>query len=210
MRRLLLLLGLTAQPAGAAAETQIWTEAGVDAELGARVSVSFEQHLRFDQDLSRVAAVMPEAGIDYRPLDWLQLGAGYRLAYERRRRGDMELRHRLHLQTQVRGDAGAFRIRYRLRLQERIRSEDLRHVVRNRLRVDYRGARPWTPLAAAELFHRLADEDPFMLRKLRLTAGLRRDLGEARVGLYYHVEIPYDEPRDPFFHIFGIEVHYSL
>lgn len=206
-----MVLGLLAIPGGAAADTQLWTEAGIEKDLGGGVAVSFDQHLRLDQDLSRLAGVMPELGLDYRVRRWLQLGAGYRLAYERRRRGDMEVRHRLHLQGQVRTDLGAFRLRYRLRFQERIRSEDLRHVVRNRFRVDYRGARPWTPLAAVELFHRLADEDAASLRKIRLTAALRRALGSSTTaGLFYHAEIPRGEPDDPVAHVVGVEVHYDL
>jgi hypothetical protein len=207
LRRMFLILALL-WPAAAAADTQLWLEAGLDKELSKKTTVSFVQNLRFDEDVSRVMGVMPDLGLDHRAMRWLDLGAGYRLAYERRRNGDMELRHRLHVQGQLRFDAGDFRLRYRLRFQERIRSDDLRHVVRNRIRVDYRGIRPWVPIVSAETFHRLADDDPIVLRKRRYSAGLRYGFRTRSVDVAYLLED--NGPFDPTAHVLSIGFHQEL
>jgi hypothetical protein len=204
------LLTLLAVPSGADADVQLWTEAGLDKKLGKKLEIDFEQHLRFDQDVSRVAAVMPEVGISYQLQAWLSLGAGYRLAYERRRRGDMEIRHRLHVEAQPRVDAGPFRLRYRLRFQERIRDAELRHSLRNRLSADWRVARPWVPRASVELFHRLGDGDTIVHRKVRLSAGVKYELGKGSLAAFYILELTRDDPDEPNLHALSLGFHREL
>jgi hypothetical protein len=204
---------LAASPVRAETDLQTWLEAGVGRRLAKRVDLSFEGHLRFDQDVSRLQAVMPELGLSYRLHKALRLGLGYRFIYERDKNGVMAIRHRLQAEARPRFELGPVEVSYRLRYQGQIRdaiADGLRHTLRNRLQVALGALRPWTPAIAAETFHRLGDGEGIRLRKLRLTAGVGYQLGDHEIGLFYRVEILQEDPRDPIPHILGLAYEYEL
>ena len=75
---------LAAAPARAAeSDLQQWTELGVGHGFDKKTTVSLDAGIRFDEDVSRVGAVLPEAGLQYRLAKWLRVGGGYRLQYSR-------------------------------------------------------------------------------------------------------------------------------
>jgi hypothetical protein len=200
-------------PAAARAEgdLQLWLEAGVAKKLDKRFAVGFEQHLRFDQDVSRLQAVMPEVSASYRAADPLRFAIAYRLLYERDGDGALVVRHRGHVEARVRHDVGPVELTYRLRFQEEIRpGDDPRHTLRNRLSIQLEETKPWLPTIAAETFHRLGDEEAIELRKLRLTAAVVRTFGDHEAQLFYQVEILQADPLDPVPHILGAGYHYDL
>jgi hypothetical protein len=203
---------LVSTPALADYDAQLWTRLGVSKEVVKNLELGFDQNFRFDQNMTRVAAVMPAIGVDYRPARWLQLGGGYRLAYQRRRNSAMDFRHRLHVQGQVRTDVHTFRLRYRLRLQSRFRDErDPNYAIRNRISADWRGARPWIPGLALESNHRLGDPvQSVIFQKVRFTARLRYDFRDYTFGVFYRLEVPFLRVLDPTLHIAGVTVHWEL
>jgi hypothetical protein len=75
-RALVVLFALIPLPAHAEADLNLWLEAGVSKELSKRVEVAFDQHLRFDNDISRLNAVMPELALSYRIHKMLRVAAG--------------------------------------------------------------------------------------------------------------------------------------
>ena len=197
-------------PAIAASSATITTSAAP----GARVTLTFDQHLRFDEDVGRVAAIMPEPGVGVRAARWLRLGTSYRMQYERNGNGDFELRHRFHLIARARVEPRrAVRVEYRLQLQEQVRpdaNDTYRHSVRNRVAVEYRGLRPWRPGASIELHHDLDNGDTVHLDKVWLTVGVARDLGASEVELSYRAELPQFDPDAPTVHILGLGYHVDL
>lgn len=211
----LALVPLLAAPAGRAeADVQLWMEAGVSRQLDKRFELSFEQHLRFDQDVSRVQAVMPELSLSIRLHELLRLGLGYRFQYERDKDGVLVVRHRGHVDLRTSYDVGPLEVSYRARFTEEVRgsfaSDDLRHTFRNRLAIELEATDPWAPAVAAETFHRLGDGDTIRLQKLRLTAGISRELGDHEIDLFYRVEVAQDDPTDPTPHIIGVGYHHDL
>ena len=209
--RALLVVALVA--AEAHAEGQLWTEVGVRRDLGDRVTVTFDQHLRFDDGPSRVGSVMPELGVAVRLASFLRLAAGYRFEYERDGDGDMVVRHRVHLAARSRLDVSWLRLEHRLQLQDSIRpsSRDVhRHQMRNRGELIVRRWRPFTGAVAAELFHALDDGDAIHLDKtwLTVTAGYGR--GKNDLEVFYRIELPHADPDDPTLHIVGIGYHREL
>lgn len=208
------LVALAAGPARAQSDSQLWLEAGVSHDLGARVTLSFEQHIRFDDGMSRLGAFMPEPGVSVRAATWLRLGASYRMQYERNNNGDLELRHRLQLAARARADLSkAIRVEYRLQFQEQYRPDaktTSRHSVRNRVGVAYRGRRPWTPAASLELHHDLDNGDAIHLDKVWLTVGVARALGRGEAEVFYRAELPQHDAADPTVHILGLGYHHEL
>lgn len=204
---------LAAAPTRADADLQTWFEVGVSRQLHKRVDLSFEQHLRFDQDASRLQAVMPELALSYRLHKLVRFGLGYRFLYERDKDGVLVIRHRFHAEARPRYQLGPVEVSYRVRYQEQLRgpiADGLRHTLRNRLQVALETTRPWTPAVAAETFHRLGDREAIRFHKLRLTAGVGYELGDHQVELFYRVEIPQDDPTDPVLHILGLAYEYEL
>lgn len=207
------LLFATTGPAAADADLQQWNELGVAYDLTRRWSASFDQHLRFDQDVSRVESVMPELGLDRRVRKWLRLGAGYRLQYTRDGDGELRVRHRVHVDARLRRDVGEVRFGYRLRYQEQLRpgaNDRVRHTVRNRVEAEYRAWKPWIPSAAIEPYLAIGDGDPVQLDKLRLTVGAAHDRKKRTFGLFYRIEIPLADEMDPTLHIIGLDAGFDL
>ena len=201
-----------ARRALAQSDSQLWLEGGVAHDVG-RVTLAFDQHLRFDDGMSRVGAIMPEPGLSVRVERWLRVGASYRLQYERNRDGVFETRHRFHVFGRARADLGKVRLDYRLQLQEQIRPDDnelYRHSLRNRATVSYRGKPPWTPSAELELHHDLDNGDAIHLDKIWLTFGVERRLGRYDVELHYRAELPQARASDPTLHILGLGFHADL
>jgi len=201
--------------ARADSDVQQWTELGVSHDLSKEWSLELDQHVRFDQDVSRVAAIMPEPSVSYRPRPWLRLGAVYRLQYTRDGSEELVVRHRFALNGRLRHDLGRVRLEYRLQLQEQLRpgADDFtRHTVRNRLQTVYRGWRPWTPFVAGELHHDLYQPDPIVLDKIWLTAGLAHEWRSTRleVEVFYRAELPFADETAPTAHILGLGVHKEI
>lgn len=202
---------LWAPDARAQSDAQVWTGAGVSADLGKRTDIAFSAELRFDQQISRLAGILPAVSIDRELTRWFQLGAGYRFEYERNGDGEMVIRHRVVADADVDVEAGRLDLGYRLRFQEQIRAGgELRHSVRNRLGFDVRKLKPFVPGASVEVFHELGGGDPGSLKKVRVTLGTEYDFGKQELGLFYRFEVPQDDPMDPVLHILVLELASSL
>ncbi|MBA3818015.1 MAG: DUF2490 domain-containing protein [Deltaproteobacteria bacterium] len=214
-RALLLLVGAALPVTPAAAErVELWTELGVKRELAKRVDVTFDQHLRFDEDISRVSAVMPEAAIHVHA-SIVRASAGYRLEYERDGDGELVLRHRFHVAVRTRLELDRFRLDHRLQLQEQLRPSAMdtrRHGVRNRLEASYRGSQRWTAAASAELHHDF-DRGALVADKTWLTVGAahrRQGHPASETAGFYRLELPHHDPGAPVVHILGIAFHLDL
>lgn len=199
-----LLLGALGS-AHAQSDSQLWLETAGEYKVSKPLRVTLTGHLRFDDDLSRTAAAMPELGLEYRLTKLFRIASGYRMAYKRNNDGDMELRHRLHGEGVGRYDLGPARLSYRLRYQELFRPQgDNRHTLRNRVKVGYLSDSDWRPYGAGELFHRLGDGDSIRLRTVRITVGTKFDVAKHTVDAFYRTELPQDDPDDPTLHIIGL------
>jgi hypothetical protein len=196
----------------ARADVEQWNELGVKYDVSDDVSVTFDQHIRFDDDVSRLGAFMPELGAGYRPKKWIGFAVGYRLEYERDNDGEMRTHHRFFARIRPRYEVGKIRFDYRLQLQDTLRPDDpddrWRQTVRNRLDVSYRQYKPWIPSASAET-HNTIDQD-FELEKIWLTAGVTYSKKKEEVEVFYRAELPQAEPMDPTVHILGLALHHDL
>jgi hypothetical protein len=221
MKRLLLVMAVwtLALPAGASSEFQLWTEAGVQVKLDKQWRLRFDQHVRFDENLSATDSIMPELGVSFRPAKFIRLEVGYRYVAEpiesledtyveswQRFFADVQLRHRFKPVT----------LKYRLRFEEEFgwpwkRGEELvlKHTLRNQLGVEVKLPLGFAPFLSGELFLRLADPDG-VLHKWRLTAGLDYRIASHTVSLYYRFEDMLDDAGDPTRQVLGVGYHYEF
>lgn len=213
-----LLLGLVAAPGAALAqsEAQLWSSASLENDLGDRLELELEQHLRFDDNSSRFGSLLTDVGLTYELFEWLRFGGGYRFGYQRDGSGDLVVRHRLHAQGQLRAEpADKLRLSLRSRWQETLRGaaagDGVRHKWRNRFEAEYRATKRLTPGASLELFHAVGNGDGIVLDTLRLTFGADYELTKtSELGAFYRYEQPQADPTDPTLHIVGVSYGYTL
>ena len=206
MKALVVLLLLAGS--ARADDVELWTELGVSRDVSRRVTVTFDQHLRFDDDVGRIGAVMPELGLRLRIRDWLRTGAAYRYEYERDGDAMMVSRHRGDLYVRGRIKLGAVRVELEERLELQVRPDkrdEHRQLLRDKLELSLR-TRPWVPAASATLFHRLDDGT---LDKLWLTVGGAYVRGGRDVELFYRFERSL-RSDDAVIHIIGAAFHTGL
>ncbi len=207
----LTLISLSA-PAVAQSDAQLWLVFDLGKELSRTWSVSYEQHLRFDQDVSRVAQIMPDVAVTVRVARWMRVVAGYRLQYLRNGSGELVVRHRPYLGGTVRADVATdFRFSARLLFTEQIRgwsSDDLRHGVRAKASAAWRGYRRIRPEVSTEVFYAIADPNGIELDKIRLGAELSTPVGLGAAGLGYVLEFAQRDASDPTVH--AILVSYAI
>ena len=194
------------------ADRQLWLQPGLGVQPAKRIAIDFTAQTRFDQDISRVAAFLPEASVTYRVKKWLRVASGYRFEYERNNKGELVVRHRIVGDVRLRWDKKPIRVDYRLRLVEQIRpssKDQLRTVLRNRIGMEYRASKRWIPGADVEAFHALGDLDRLEHDRLRLTAGVTHSRRDHDVLAFFRVEL-YTDPQQATAYIVGLAYHYQL
>jgi hypothetical protein len=200
--------------APAVADTQIWTELGLRHDLSKQVTLTFDQHVRFDNDVSRIGAAMPEPGISYRVTKWVRVGVGYRWEYERNKDDELVSRHRAFGWARGRRDISDVRLEYRLQLQEQWRPDANpvnRHTVRNRGDVSYQALGSIVPGASVESHHILGEEgNTIHLGKLWVTVGAEWEHDQISVDVFYRLITGQYDPSEPDGHVLGVGFHYEI
>ena len=204
---------LMAMVADAHADAQLWVEGGVSVKPKKRIEIDQSPQIRFDENMSRFTAFLPELSVRYRIERWLRVGAGYRLEYERDNDGVFVIRHRVSGDVRVRTEVGDVRFDNRLMLMEQFRPDTRdpnRAIIRNRVDVSYRGSPTWIPFVSAEPFFLLGDFDEFNYQKLRLTMGMdHHHNNDQELEVFFRAELHADA-NDPTFYILGLGYHYEL
>ena len=136
-----------AAPAQAESDFELWTEAGMTYKLNKRFRLGFDQHVRFDDNASRVESVMPELYLRWRPKKWLNFQLGYRFKADpvySKSDTYWDAWHRPYGDARLRGKFGRFGVRYRLRYQDQfgwpyVEDGDVvhEHTIRNRLSLSW-------------------------------------------------------------------------
>ncbi len=215
MKRLVLLSLVGWGAAAGAAETQMWNEVGLAYRATKTVSVAVAGQLRFDQDLSRLANQIGEAGVQWRAQRWLRLGLGYRLENEKNKKDVWRRASRPHVDARFKHRLGAVSLAYRLRWQEKTEEkangDEQTASLRHRLSLGYTVSKKLRPSASAELFTRFDQGLPRQLFKLRLTASLPYKLsGKHTLKSFVRLQVPIAKADDPLEQIIGLGYELSL
>jgi hypothetical protein len=179
-------------------DSQLWTSAGVKSDLPWNLQIEAVQNLRWDQGMSELESVLPEAGLEIEPLDWIGAGVGYRYISERSKSGDMEKGHRYHIQLGLKHSLGPVGVSYRLRYQRKneLDEEEIGERIRNRFGLKYSTETAFTPYASTELYTDPA-ESPVEQKKYRVTVGCGAKFAEHhRVKIGYRMQSELDEDDD--------------
>ena len=205
---------VTGGPATAGEDVQVWTSAGVRYRAAKKVRLEYEQHLRFDQNVSRLESVKPEAKLSWKASDWARLGLGYRYSQERNGQDEWKPEHRFHLQGSVGMDLGPVGMGYRLRFQERLEfgvEFKNKHTLRQRLSAEVDTGTRFTPFSTVEGFAWLRDSGMSVRERWRFTGGVEARLPKRnRVEVFYRREVPVYDGSNPIEHILGVGYQYRI
>jgi hypothetical protein len=194
------------------ADSQLWLDPGFGVSPSRRVGVDVTAQARFDRDVTRFAAFLPELTCHYRLKRWLRVGGGYRFEYERDSMDELVVRNRVSADARFRVDSARTRLTYRLQFVERFRpmsNNQYSTVLRNRVEVAYRGRGAWQPWGGVEVFHMLDDFDRLEYDRTRFTAGTVHNTRDRDIAVFLRVEIHAD-PAEPTDAILGLAYHYEL
>ena len=122
---------------------QLWTDVGLRLKLSKKVSTTFTQQFRFDDNMSRNYLVAPELTLRYKLQDWWHLEGGYRYEYERDNDAVFQDRYRVFANTRFSTRCKPATLELRLQWQEQYRKElddgtPSRHILRTRVKAKLR------------------------------------------------------------------------
>jgi len=210
---------LIATPAHADSDVQLWTEAGITYDISKRFRLGIDQHIRLEDNASRVERIMPDVHLRWRPKKWVYFQLGYRfLGQPQYSLGETywDAWHRPYGDAGLRRKFGDFGVSYRLRYQEQFGwpwDEDgelvTEHTVRNRLGLHWYAGRDWSLGIENELWVRIDDPDG-ALHKWRTTLALDWDLGDHDASVFVGRDKALDDELEPNVYIIGLAYHFDL
>lgn len=195
-------------------DVQLWTSAGVRYRVSKDWRLEYEQHLRFDQDVSRMESVKPELGVSWKATDLARMGLGYRYSMERNKDDEWRPEHRLHVQGALGTEFGPVSVAYRMRFQERLEFTgdfESKHTLRHRIGAEVDTDTGFTPSITLEGFTWITESGTPVRERWRFTGGLEVKLDKKHVGeVFYRREVPIYDTRDPIEHIMGLAYQYRV
>jgi len=190
----------------AESEGQLWLRGGLRAAPVEKLELEYFQDLRSPLDFSTTPRWMHTAAVGYRPIKWLDLGAGYRFdplfPEEEGCCG-----HRVFGAVELLPKVGSLRLGLRQRVQSTFKPERTKSVFRSRMKASWKLSKSFRPYTAAEAFIRFGD-DKSGYEKTRVSLGLAWRLKALRLKPFYALELP--TTNDPTVHVAGLSFRYTF
>lgn len=195
-------------------DVEAWTGVGLRTKSYYGLRLGIGEQLRFDLRERRFQGLMSDVEPACKLHDHFSIGAGYRLIHERDNDGELRRRHRRHIEAETGSSIADLNIELRVRYSEQIRAADddgdtFRHGLRTRLKLTCE-QKDFEPYVSTELFTRIIDELRSTPDKVRNTLGVSYKIGDNRIKLFYHLDTPLAENKDPIKHIAGLAYDYML
>lgn len=188
------------------AENQLWLEVGAKGEILDELELSYEQQLKSKDRNGQLDRWKHTLALNYEVLDWLELGAGYRITTKPfdEDPGDFCCRHTAYAQA-----AGALKIKplkLSLRLRGRGRfeeEEDNEFSGRARFKLSWKALGWLSPYTSTETFWVAGDGH---IEKQRLDLGVKlKPHKRARVSVFGRHQFVYDDEDD---NVIGLSASY--
>ena len=217
---LLLLAGsaLAASP-DPSSVSELWSDVGFRWRVSDKLTATFSQNVRFDESMSRHYLSAPELELRYELMDWWQLEAGYRYAYERDNDAVFQDRSRLFVDSRFIAKLRPAALDLRLMWQKESRREQddgtaTRHIMRTRMKAKLRRTPVASPYVSLEMAARLdgLDEDvpAGTVVGWRLDLGIEWTRGPVELDTRYHFVSPAHDPEDPTRHVLSVGLRLDL
>jgi hypothetical protein len=198
---------------------KVWTEIGLEGDLGEKFEGGLELTTRFDS--YGLETIFPQLGVKYKLTKWMRPSIDYRFVSDRNKTGRYDISHRINANLDFKYKTGNLilksRIRYQYSFDRFISSEvyepEFDQAIRLKLSGEYDISKfALTPIISGEIFY-----DPMFgqfgrqVNKLRLFAGFKTDLkGPHSFSFGYMFDNRINLPKPLTRHILNLSYSYTI
>ena len=199
-------------------DLELWTSAGISKKLNKQWKLSYEQEVRFLNDMSDFNTWFSDLGVDYKLNKHIRFGTNYRFYQIREDNNQFESRHRFSADFKYKHKIERFELEYRLRVQNKdedfMGNETGDNVfnVRNRVSVAYDIKNfKAQPFFDVELYRRIYDMQSGKFSKLRWTLGVEFPVyKKSDVKLFYRLDNELNKTYAKDTYIIGVGYSFSF
>jgi len=198
----------------------LWSTISLEKELPKKFSFSFDQEIRFKDNISRLDILYSNIGFDYSFLKGFKTGIYYRLTEKYTKENEFKFKHKFMFDIAYRYKISPISISYRSRIQSEVKDYNSEYETnlawfwRNKFELKY-SFKKFIPHVSAEFYYQIKDPWNSALNKgwhkQRFSFGLDYKLNKKNeFGLYYLIQrgIDVDDSND--INVIGIQYKLTL
>jgi len=179
----------------------LWTGITFNIDISERLSLSFDEEIRFNDNVSKINKFFSQIGFSYNLSKSIEIGANYRFINKQNSDLSYSMRHRFHADLGLRTKAGRYtlstRIRYQTKYIDPYRTEDgliPEDYLRNKFAISYDIRKSTlTPYISYEYFYQANNPEGNEINKTWVTMGFKFRLkNRDRISLLYRLSQQYN------------------
>ncbi len=186
----------------------LWLGASAEKKVMKKLDISFEQQVRFKQNMQQFNSSLSEVGLSYKLAKKVKIAGIYRYTVRRKTNS-----HRLssHIQYKQRIKPLKLNVSGRIKYQYDFTHLDYEQVLRPKVKLTYsRKKYDFEPFIANEWFYEL-DNRGNQFERFRITTGCNYHLHKQHdLSLFYTLQQALNVPNPSQEHIFGINYSFNL
>ncbi|MHC1778358.1 MAG: DUF2490 domain-containing protein [Lentimicrobium sp.] len=196
----------------------LWTSLTFEAKLIKKLSASFSQEYRFNENVTELGTWISEAGLEYKLNKYIKASLNYRYTMKRMKNNLYSPRQRFFIDIKAEKEIKPLIFQFRTRFQEEYadvsRSPEWGFAgfySRNKFTFKLDLDKKWEPYTSLELFSPIGHDQPYIFDDFRCVAGVEFKLSKHhKLDLYYMIqrELYVNIPVTDF--ITGIGYQYKL
>ena len=199
-----------------------WTTLSVDKKLNSRFSASFDEEVRWYENISQFNLSYTNVGASYKVSKIFKVAVVYRFLQKGQSDGSISFRHRFYTDLSLKNKFGIFALGYRCRLQTQIRDVNSssdgtvpESYWRNKFDIKFDFNKPLVPYIAAEFRYQFGNdrlkEANYLFNRGRYYVGLDYKLSpKSSVGTYYMMQWEYNVKNPGRYSVLGLTYGLSL
>ena len=198
---------------------ELWSGVQLRKNITKKLRVSFEEEIRFNENISDIKKFYSEIGLSYRLNKHIRFAARYRFTENKTILSYYSTRHRIMADISLRYKISrlfiAFRSRYQIKYIDIYSSETgfvPRNHSRNKLSLKYNIRKnPVSPFTSGELYYQLNNPEGNQLDKLRYTAGFEYNINKKNsFDIYFRIQQQINVNNPVKSYIIGVKYFYVL
>ena len=174
----------------------LWTTIGIEVKVVKKVTASFSQEFRFNENISELGTIFSEAGLEYKVNKHFRVSANYRFTLKKRLDDYYGSRYRFFVDVKYDKKIKPIEITWRGRLQKETanptRSEFggiPEYYLRNKIGAKWDLDKPYAPYLSLEVFSRLSYPRFYAFDNIRTSVGMEYAFSKHhKVDLYYMIQ----------------------
>ncbi|NTW25001.1 MAG: DUF2490 domain-containing protein [Lentimicrobium sp.] len=174
----------------------LWTSLTFEAKLVKKLSASFSQEYRFDENVTELGSWISEAGLEYKLNKYLKASVNYRVTLKRMTNNLYSPRQRFFVDIKAEKKIKPLIFQFRTRFQEEYadvnRSPEFGFTgfySRNKFTFKFDLDKKWEPYISFEFFTPVGHDQPYIFDDIRSTAGVEFALSKHhKLDLYYMIQ----------------------